>query len=188
MADLVAPADFAGNPKLAANPALPALIAAASVAVEDHCRREFACGFHTERHPAAGQHRVWLRNPPIIAVASVSYGGVARTGWALADPETGELHLPRDCFQWALDGPGTPGGAHGRVEVTYTGGFEAIPAPVKQATIIVAKHMADSEKATGLFSSESIGDYRYQLAAVGLDDLPPFARKLLRRYRLEQVV
>jgi hypothetical protein len=205
---LVAEADVAGafGDPFAARGGVPLLIAAASAAVEDHCNRAFRLATVTESYDG-GAPRLFLRRPPIQSVASVAVNGVALdntagTAWTL-DPDTGELARGRvltpESWWWlgaAAAGYGygggyRPGWAPGMLDVTvaYTGGYAAIPAPVRQATLLVVKHLAESARATGLYTSERIGDYMYQMAQAGPDArLPAAARMLLGPYRIPRVV
>lgn len=190
---------------------LPALIAAATQAVEDYCNRAFAQATVTESYDG-GIPRIFLRRPPVVSVAAVAINGVvvdnaAGGGWTV-DPASGELARGQLLAPWSwcgllLGGGGDPGrggiaGGFGRpdwtmgmldVAVTYAGGYAPVPAPVRQAALIVVKYLADATRHTGLYTSERIGDYTYQMAQGGPDDrLPPAARMLLGVYRLPRVM
>ena len=106
-------------------------------------------------------------------------------GWNF-DPATGELRRGNPNDDVRFQAP-FPVGLN-NIEVQYTAGFATVPDPVKRATIILVKHIADSTENTGLFESESIGDYEYKLAVIKGDAMPPMARLLLSKFRLNPQV
>lgn len=177
MADLVTEAELvAARPDLAGNPDLPALIAAATAAIEGFCGRPLALGTYSDAFTLDYPTRaVWLRVAPVASITSVAIDGLAvdPSGYTLISPATGELARGGPCSRNAW-----PPGAR-RLTVTYTAGYDPIPADLKRAAIA---WVVDATQAPGRITSERIGDYQYTLAGDG-PSVRPFVASLLRRYR-----
>lgn len=185
MADLITTSELtAAVPSLTGRADLAQLVTAASLAVERYCGRTFAQATLTETHNGRNRSRLWLKRRPVVSVASVTINGTAldnttSDAWTF-QPETGELRRGNghDAEPFA---PWFPWGLQ-NIVVTYTGGYSPIPADVKQATILWARHLADATKASGLYQSEAIGDYSYTLASLDAQAGPPVALALLAPY------
>jgi hypothetical protein len=190
MADLVTEAEvtaaWAGFADLAANERA-ALIAAASTAVEDHCGRTFASAATTESLDGPGLSRVWLSRRPVVSILSVTVNGetLGADDYDF-DPATGELYRG----DGRTDPRHVQGFPRGRrnVTVVYTAGYATVPAPVKRATILVAKTLADQTQFTQTLQTEQLGDYRAVLnTTVQRAELPMSAVALLAPYVQDDV-
>ncbi len=184
MADLVTTAEvLARVPSLATHPALAALVTAASAHVENHCRRVFASETLTEWHNGDGWARLWLRRAPVTSLTSVEVNGSAQdVDDFTVNERTGEL-------VWGTSGDYRHGNPFPRgrrnIKVIYVAGYASVPTPVKEATVQVVKQLADAAAVSGVYQSESIGDYSYSLAQGTVDSLPPMAAVLLAPYVLD---
>ncbi len=161
------------------------LIADASAAVQNWCRRNFGQLTYTEQYDGSGLGRIWLAQRPVLAVAQVLVNGDALdntygTAFYFV-PETGELGRgsgqdDRRFQAWF------PKGSR-NIQVTYSAGYLDIPSPVKRATIITCRWLYDSARIDYVTQSESIGDYSYtQNPLVTGMFLPPAAVALLAPY------
>lgn len=161
-----------------------ALIADASAAVRDHCRRDLARAVRTEILDGRNRPRVWLSVRPVAEVLAVSINGEALDNadgeaWTV-DAGTGELlRGPGRGDPWFA--PAFPTGK-GNVVVEYDGGFDPIPGPVKRATILTLRRFAEAARASGVYRSESIGDYSYTLADDARSPISDFVANMLAPY------
>lgn len=163
-----------------ANSTLDAYIEAASVAVENYCHREFASETVTERHPYRFVPTIYLKRTPVTAVSNVTLytryepsadiGNVMNdypsnmtetaSGWAMGyavKPNSGVMTI--DPTSWRVSSEAIQYSTF--YEVTYTGGYANIPAPVKAATAKIVETMSTRWSASGDLQSEKIGDYSY---------------------------
>lgn len=170
-----------------ANSTLDAYIEAASVAVENYCHREFASETVTERHPYRFVPTIYLKRTPVTAVSNVTLytryepsadiGNVTNdypsnmtetaSGWAMGyavKPNSGVLTI--DPTSWRVSSEAIQYSTF--YEVTYTGGYANIPAPVKAATAKIVDSMASQWGVNGGVISEKIGDYSYMKTAHSL--------------------
>jgi hypothetical protein len=169
------------------------LIADASQEVLDFTRRPgFIQTFLTETLDGNGLARLWLSMRPIITVAAITVDGIALDntggfGW-LAKPGTGML-LRGGLL--AASGVGRsdvrfdPRWPHGtqNVVVQYWGGYIVVPPPVVRATIWLVQYMYRRGLVTGVYKSESIGDYSYEIGLPLVPGtLPDYIAALLANY------
>lgn len=183
MADLI-DADYleAAIPALAGRSDLDELVAVASVMVENYCGRTFAYqSAIVDYLDGTGTPRIWIRRPPIVAIASVT-----QNGSTLAE---GSDFVADDCMGRLTRGDGrTDPDRSGlvwcsgtrNVVVTYNGGYEEIPSPVKMATALVAHGIVNASGAP--FQSERMDNYSYT-RATSESDLPTASMVLLAPYR-----
>lgn len=166
-----------------------ALIEAATDQIDARIRRSLAQQTYVEVHSGSNRPRIWLRNRPVLQVAEVLI-----TGWALDNthgdawqftPETGEL-LRGDGLCDPRFAPWFPAGRN-NVRVTYSAGYDPIPAAVKRAAILVAQSIQVAGKANGAYKSESLGDYNYTLNDGLVDPIPPVAMSLISRYIQDEI-
>ncbi|HUZ71537.1 MAG TPA: hypothetical protein VMU87_01010 [Stellaceae bacterium] len=108
-------------------PALAALITAASAAIATYCGRSFVAADYTELRSGGGGRTLVLFNQPIVAVASVTVDGVAIPAGSVTQP--GFYFTP---LVLALNGYRFGRGI-GNVAIAYTGGFDAAPPDIAQA-------------------------------------------------------
>ena len=156
------------------------LIAVANAAVNDALRRDVLLAERTERHSGRNRSRIWLKVRPVVAVASVAIDGIGAVDEYRLDPETGELVRGPNRGDPRF-GPWFPRGVR-NVEVVYTGGYDPVPPPIKRAVILTARRIHDAGGVSGVYASESIGDYSYTLGD-GSSAVPDAALRLLRPYR-----
>jgi hypothetical protein len=164
--------------------ALPALISAASAAVETYCRRRFAATDYDERYSSDATGRLFLKSRPVISITSVSLGTKSDTSPSVIapsaydfDPSTGEVVTGSgDSFWspygfgagWGWDiGTGGPAGRFRDVRVVYRAGFEPadIPADVRLATILTVRSLLGGVARDPTVSSQSQGGRSVSYAA-----------------------
>jgi hypothetical protein len=161
------------------------LIADASAAVQQWCRRQILEQTYTETYDGTGLGRIWLNVRPVIAVAAVLINGdpvdnTYGTAWYFK-ADTGELGRgsgqdDRRFQAWF------PRGSR-NIQVTYAAGYQTVPNSVKRATIFVVRWLYDSGRQSWAMSSETIGDYSYTLNPMLANaPLPPPAISLLTPY------
>jgi hypothetical protein len=172
--------------KLLARTDLQDLIDDANAAVDMRCNRTFAVTTYTEAHDGENGPRVWLRNPPILSITSVTINGTALDNtfgdaWTFS-PGSGEL-LRGNGQDDPRFAPWFPKGRQNVVTV-YNGGFSPLPGAVRRATLVLVKHLAAATKVTGMFRSESIGDYSYTIGDPESVAFPPLAAELLEDFIL----
>ena len=73
----------------------------------------------------------------------------------------------------------------GKVKVTYNGGFATIPTDVQMAVSELVKANYERLRTDAYLKSESDGQYRYDLAAEMVGNLPRAARETAERYRVQ---
>lgn len=186
--DLIVEADIRDR-KLLRLDDLPDLITAASELVALRCRRTFQVADLTEAYDGTDRARIWLKRPPINSVSAItintwSLDNTLGDAWGF-DSDTGELF--RGNGQADLRFAAWFPRGRQNVLVSYNGGFATIPGPVKRATIVMVKHLADGSKHTGILQSEKIGDYSYTLADLDKIGMPPLAEILLQHFVLDWV-
>lgn len=108
---------------------LAALISAASDFVANYLGRNLLSADYAEVYDGNGACRMLLRQSPITAVASVSFGGLTLT--QAADPTTGAPGFMFEDRRLSLLGYRFPRGAP--VVVDYTAGYAVVPPAVQQA-------------------------------------------------------
>lgn len=188
MPDLITLDELADTlPTVAARNDAARLISAASAAVEGYCGRSFGRVVGAvERLSGDGQPFLWLDRTPVASIASVTIHGEAITDYGF-DAESGKLwrgdgyRNPRWTVGWPL--------GSNNVVVTYTAGYDPIPADVKQAVILTCKWLDESRATSGSLQSEKIGDYSYTVMpkAQAAAMLPDEAARLLA-HRVRAVV
>lgn len=188
--DLITAADvLQAVPRLAGNPDLADLITDVSAEVLVFCGQNFGLAGYTETHDGTMRSRLWLRNTPILNVSAVTIEDVPvdnsyADAWTVT-PATGELlrgtGQSNDRFA-----PWFPDGSR-NVVVQYTAGALEAPRPVRRACILTVKHWLDLTRFTGLYRSEEIGKYRYELRDGGQCLLPDAARQLLVPFMLDLI-
>lgn len=189
---LAQPADvLAAWPAFGALPASEqaSLLSTASQRILSHCRREgFAQAGVTDVLDGTGLARVWLTRKPVITISTVTINGVAvdnTTGSAWSfNSRTGELRRG-DGYSGINFAMRYPLG-RGNVVVAYWAGYVAVPDPVVRATIWAVRWLSDQLKVSGIYSSESIGDYSYSLNAAAMSlSLPTHIASLLCDFVLD---
>ncbi len=151
--------------------ALSGFVAGASAAVESHCHRTFAATDYDERYSSDGG-RLFLRNRPVISIASIATGYASPTTVDPArytfDPETAEVYgvgggdawYPWSGDGWDLGtGIGSGFGGFRDVRVVYRAGYEIIPADVQLATFLVVQAAIHGAARNPTVQSETLGPH-----------------------------
>lgn len=163
------------------------LINAASKRVDHVCRRPlgFSQQMVTETINGRNNAALWLKTRPIISVNSVTINGSAldnsyNTAWCV-DPATGKL-VRGDGQDDTRFVPWFPAGEQ-NIVVQYWAGYQTIPDEVVVATAQYVKYLYEQGKVSGIYSSESIGDYSYSLRETVLaSTVPPHILAMLADY------
>lgn len=191
MADLITSSDVQATygAAFAARADLALLISAASTAIENFCGRVFAQASVDELLDGNGVNFLPVSRPPIDSVTAVTVEGTA------LDNSGGDEWVVKESGLGLYRGDGTSDPRHAgtwprgtsNVRAQYTGGYVTTPKPVVQAALLTVKHLADSGAATGVYASETIGDYEYQRGVAGRADvaIPLAAQFLLGPYVLK---
>lgn len=153
------------------------LIAAASGKVDKACRRPFGLAAQSIAETLDGRNlpTVWLSLRPVISVDAVTINGEALDNtfgdaWSF-DAKTGKLvrGSGQDDERFA---PWFPAGVQ-NVVVQYWGGYDTIPDEIVEATALYVRYLYERGRVTGLYSSESIGDWSGTLNAAALAGTVP---------------
>ena len=109
--------------------------------------------------------RIWLSRRPIINVFSLVINGELvdnsnQDAWGF-NAETGELwrHVGQHDIRF---GRWFPKGRQ-NIQAGYFAGFGEVPSPINRAAILLVKYLREQIKVSGIYASESIGDYSYNL-------------------------
>lgn len=118
-------------------------------------------------------HRLPLPSSPVVSVSSVTIGGAPVDGWHLVD---GAL--------WRRDGWRT-GTFPTLVQVTFTHGYNPVPADVTRLVCMFAAAAMSEEESRSGVAYESIDDYRVGYgqgasASASVLDIPVLTRDSLR--------
>lgn len=166
------------------------LIAVACEWIDDQCGRSFGEAMVTQSFDGAGQGELWLTTTPVRSIASVTIDGDALDdtnddAWSF-DADSGRLIRgtgigdPRFGRRWP----------HGddNIVVRYWGGYSAddMPARLKLAAAVLVRHLRELGRITGVYQSESIGDYSSSLAAPS-GPLPPHVASILGTFLRTEV-
>jgi hypothetical protein len=145
------------------------LINTASQKILNFCRHGFAQTMHDEFHDGRNTSNIWVNARPIIQVAAIIVNGnpldnsdPTSPAWTIYPGEGKIVRGPSvgvARFNWWF-----PMGTR-NIEVIYYAGFASVPDPIVQATVFMVKYLQDQVKVTGIYASESIGDYSYNLNA-----------------------
>ena len=163
------------------------LIDVASDKILNFCRRPgFIQVTMNEFIDGSNSSRIWLSMRPVISVNSITINGepVDNTNldaWGF-NPKTGELWRgvgQRDnrFSRWFASGSQN-------IQVGYLAGYGQIPPQINRAAILYVRYLVEQFKISGVYSSESIGDYSYSLnaALVGYGGLPAHVAALCMDY------
>lgn len=157
---------------------ISALIPAASGFIESYCDRVFLQASYTETRNGNGGSRLFLRNGPVSAVASVTVDGL--TVPAATNAVTFG-YVFDDLAVYIREGgyPGRFNRGVQNVTVAYTAGFAAIPPEVNQACVeLIAFKLAKRDridKKNEVLAQQTVG--------FDMSDMPAGAKTLLAQYR-----
>jgi len=176
--DLTTLANVEGFLKLQAGNAdealLSRLITASSIFAQSWCNRQFASQSFSETRDGTGSNRMVFGNPPVSAVTSVVIDGWSiPIGDAVSAP--GYYFTPRRLM---LNGYRFSVGL-GNVELSYEGGFAAIPDDIEQAVIEIVVHAYKERDRIGHSSQAMAGETTSYIVR----DMPPRAESILRNYK-----
>ena len=139
----------------------------------------------TEVYSGENVQRIWLTCLPVISILSVTLNGdqlINTYGDEYGfDPTTGEL--------WRGDGmddqrfaPWFSKGSD-NVTVQYFGGYASTPDPLIRGTVFMVKYIWEQGKVSGVYSSESLGDWSGTLNTTNLHGgLPPHVEAMIYDY------
>lgn len=111
-----------------ADATLDALIRAATVAIEQHCSRQFGRATISEKLVGWGATELMVSRTPVLTVSSILYQNAPVTGWELTDPDAGLIYYARSWqdtrgWGWGMGEQRPPGQDQLDYIVTYTGGY-----------------------------------------------------------------
>jgi len=159
--------------------AIGMLIAAASEAIENYCRRRFAEQDYVEYHGGGGHQRVVLRHRPVIAVSGV-WDDLAREFGEASEIEPDEYVVDAERGIIALK-VGVFSDGHLNVKVAYSAGYEVVPGDLAQAcTMLVAAWFNLGRTGGDGMVSRSAGGAVFQYPA---QPFPEQVIQVLARYR-----
>lgn len=173
--------DYMGLSSSAAPDAvLDPLCAAAEAFVLSYLgRTSLTVASYTETLHGNGADRITPRNTPIKTVTSVTVDGVAVPA---ATSVTGDGFVYDElCIYWR-------GGRFGKgianVQIVYSAGFDTVPEDIKRAAIDIVGEKFTRRSRIGV-QSKNIGQESITYRA---DDVTPFAKQALARYRRHLMV
>lgn len=162
-----------------------ALIPQASAQIENYCNRTFAQASYSETRNGNNASSMFLRQVPIVSVASLSVDGVAIA--ASPDPQTFGYVFDEDTIYIRGCRSGAPTRFERGVQnvaISYSAGFSAIPADVAQACIeLIAWKRAKRNRIDK--RSETLGQQQTQ--AYDLSDMPASVKSVINSYRIPMV-
>ena len=147
------------------------LIDVSSQKILNFCRRGFIQENVTELHDGKNSAVLWLKRRPVISINQITVNGdvidnTSGLEWTL-NKNSGKL--VRGNAQTSTPGFGDarfmrwwPVGTQ-NILVQYWAGYADVPDPIKRAVAFYCQYLRAQLSATGVFSSESIGDYSYTL-------------------------
>lgn len=165
---------------------IDALLIPACTLVEAYCGTVVAQRTVTERLQLEDAcSALTLRYAPAISLTSLEFDGIAQT--------VGDFRLAKSTaiVRHTL---GTAFGAEGDWVVVYTAGFATVPAPIKQATLDLVRHLLSVSARDETLRRESVadvGETEYADTAVSLvtgangAKVPPSVANALANYALQ---
>lgn len=162
---------------------LASLISSVSAFIDRYCGRAFLTASYTEVYdgPGNGHTRLWLRNTPVTAVASLIVDGVQVPATTIQVGPT----LPASGFLFSQDYVDLVGywftDAPNSVSIQYTAGYDSITnfPDLEQAAIELVGYKYRSRSRLGLKSST----LAQETTAYDLSSVPKTVQAVLNRYR-----
>jgi len=159
--------------------ALASLIAAASEAIENYCRRSFAAADHVEYHNGGGHARLILRRRPVVAVSGL-WDDLAREFGDSSEIDEDEYVLDAERGLVTLK-VGVFSDGEMNVKVAYTAGYETIPDDIAQACAMLAAAWFHRGRTGGDgLAARSAGGATFQYPS---GSFPEPVLRVLARYR-----
>jgi hypothetical protein len=188
MPDLIQTTDIPDALAAKAGTQLPALISAASRLFQRRAGRQLVGATYTETRDGKNRSRLFLKEPPITSVTSITINGQAvdntqGNAWAFV-PDTGELVLydgngPSRFERWF------PSGVQ-NVQVVYVGGYSVVPDDIKQAVVQTVASVLEGQTFTGrvVMQKVSLGAIQWGQNAAQIV-LPALAEAVADSYCLD---
>jgi gp6-like head-tail connector protein len=173
LTDLASVKRWLGLTAAADDALLQGTLAAVSAAVESMLNRTFAQVAYTETRNGTGRSEMMVREDPIISVASVTVDGVAiaarssvaGSGYTY-DEDT--IYLVGACFNRGVQ----------NVVLSYSGGYQAIPVDITEATTEAVAFLYREKERIGLSSKVLSGE-----TTAFLRDFPPHLMRRFQQYQ-----
>ena len=187
--------DLESNQKLQ----VQALIVAAKQHIEQQLNRKLIKQTHTdELHDGNGETSIWINNPPITSVSSVTITESSFNSDSTEteftsdkfdlDKPTGEIRFKPGDFSSGCNRT-FPSGFQ-NVNVTYVGGYEETDEYLHPIKLVLAEfviEMFDPSEAVTNLEKEKLGDYFYSKGTNAFDKLMTRHKKILRGYRVYRI-
>ena len=154
---------------------LSRLITAASQFIQSWLNRTIASASYTDTRNGTGGMRLFLRNRPVTAIASVTVDGVAIAASSPAPTGAGYLfddssvYLVGHCFTKGVQ----------NVVIQYSAGYAAVPPEIEQACIAFVVLRYKERDRIGQVSKNLAGE----VVSFQQKDMPPDVATLLDQYR-----
>lgn len=111
----------------------------ASEQVEAYCERKFELQTHVEQIWGTGRNKIIVDQYPLAGVTSIVYDDNYGGNWAV-DANYVRFH-PSGVIEWKFPLNQGPWRTDRIYTITYTAGFDPVPAPVKHATALWATEL-----------------------------------------------
>lgn len=143
-----------------------ALIEVGSELIEKYCNRIFAADDYEELLDGNGFNEIYVKNPPINSITSVTITSnlveyVALTERLTIKPNVGRVNLYLDNIG-SIPFSHFPRGSQ-NIKISYNGGYAAIPAPILLVLSDFVIKAFDGIGEEGNIISEKLGQYFYKL-------------------------
>lgn len=149
------------------------LLDGVSAAVEAFIGRKLEAADYVERHNGNGKNRLVLEQLPVISVSSVKINGRAVDDWDFDN----WLLIRHACFPQGIR----------NVEVSYRAGYEAMPADIQEAVLIIATQRMNEIENKGV-QSKSLAGETISFSSFGQSGgIPPSAYAILTEYKRKAV-
>jgi hypothetical protein len=187
MANLITKAQYkahAGISSTSQDAEIDSLITKVSAFVKTYCRRTFIDYYGDAKTETfnGGTNTLYLKESPIITVLSVDYSSdygqnyVMLTDYVDFTPDyinDAIISLKPTGFPYAING----------YRVTYTAGYDSVPADVALATIdLISYYMQNN---TAIHSTKTPGSHNTEIEFISSAKLPGHIRRILDLYVLD---
>lgn len=182
------------NQDAATKKQIDALITVASNYIEKYCDRVFSSvSYSNEKLDGNGWDNIFIKNPPLttltdIDVISSLFTGSTTTTYAATrfdiKEATGQIKWKADSF---LEEGGIFPVGFQNVQVTYVGGFSAIPTSIELITAEFVIQLFDPTLSEDIIEKEKIGDYFYAKGINFIENLIFSKKYILNSYRIRRM-
>lgn len=160
------------------------LIAAASTAIEQHCRRTFLSQTFTEVYDGDGTQELLLDQFPVASLTTVTITDSDGTEYDI-DVDQFRIREADGLIKFRPDADADftsfPDDFQ-NVEIVYVAGYTDIPEDVQEACILTVAWMVAHDKLDQALASERLGDYSWTAKGDLAASLPTPVRALLAPY------